>query len=61
MTALLSHVTVYVTVYFIVYDITFRGGLSAPAFIHGTMVPEELRGSEYNGELHVTGTEWGAF
>ena len=32
----------------------FRGGLSAPAFIHGSIVPTALQGSEYNGEMHVT-------
>ena len=32
----------------------FRGGLSAPAFIHGSIVPTALQGSDYNGEIHVT-------
>ena len=32
----------------------FRGGLSAPAFIHGSVVPAELQGTAYAGEMHVT-------
>jgi arylsulfatase A-like enzyme len=34
----------------------FRGGSSVPAFLFGDRVPEELRGTSYNGQLHVTGT-----
>jgi arylsulfatase I/J len=33
----------------------FRGGLSAAAFIHGSPIPTELRGTSYDGEMHVTG------
>jgi hypothetical protein len=32
----------------------FRGGLSAPAFIHGSLVPTALQGTSYAGEVHVT-------
>jgi arylsulfatase A-like enzyme len=33
----------------------FRGGLSSTAIIHSKLIPEEARGSTYEGLMHVTG------
>jgi arylsulfatase B len=34
----------------------FRGAMSVNAFIHSPLIPDSARGTQYNGQVHVTGT-----
>lgn len=32
----------------------FRGGVSTTGFLHSQLIPESMRGGEYNGQFHIT-------
>lgn len=34
---------------------TFRGGVSNTAIIHSKLIPEDYRGTSFNGMIHITG------